>query len=67
MHSMIVVGSQYWNECYGDVPFEVSQDEEGMQTLESLTINMKFVIDALKDVPKPQKLKYIHTNFIRND
>lgn len=36
MHSMIVVGSQYWNELYSDETGDTKQDAEGMETVASL-------------------------------
>lgn len=65
MHSMIVVGSQYWNELYSDETGDTKQDEEGMQTIATLVDNMKYVIEGLSTVEKPIKRGFIHNNFIR--
>ena len=68
MHSMIVVGSQYWNECYGDTPDEMKHDIEGLQTMRTLAVNMEYVMRCLKDMPRPiRKEKHIHTNFISRE
>jgi multimeric flavodoxin WrbA len=65
MHSMIVVGSQYWNEIYSDEHSNITKDKEGIQTINTLMDNMEYVIRCLKYQNKPIKRKYIHTNFIR--
>ena len=44
MHSMIVVGSQYWNELYSDETGDTKQDAEGMETVASLVENMKYAL-----------------------
>lgn len=68
MHLMIVVGSQYWNECYGDTPYEMSYDKEGLQTMKTLADNMAYVMNCLKQIPPPQRSeKHIHTNFISRE
>lgn len=68
MHSMIVVGSQYWNECHGDFPNEVELDNEGLQTLRTLARNMIYVIKGLSKEEKPEEPeKHIHTNFISRE
>lgn len=65
MHSMIVVGSQYWNELYSDETGDTKQDAEGMEAVASLVENMKYVIEGLSTVEKPMKRIHVHTNFIR--
>lgn len=68
MHSMIVVGSQYWNECYGDTPDEMKYDIEGLQTMRTLAVNMNHVMKCLNELPKPTRTeKHIHTNFISRE
>jgi multimeric flavodoxin WrbA len=47
MHSMIVVGSQYWNEIYCNEDGDYKEDAEGMQTIATLIENMKYVIEGL--------------------
>lgn len=65
MHSMIVVGSQYWNEIYCNEDGDYKEDAEGMQTIATLIENMKYVIEGLSKAQKPMKRLYVHTNFIR--
>lgn len=65
MHSMIVVGSQYWNEIYCNEDGDYKEDAEGMQTIATLVENMKYVIEGLSKAQKPMKRLYVHTNFIR--
>lgn len=65
MHSMIVVGSQYWNEIYCNEDGDYKEDAEGMQTIATLIENMKYVIEGLSNVEKPIKRIHVHTNFIR--
>lgn len=45
---MIMVGSTYWNMVYGQMPGDVSKDEEGLQTMKNLGINMAYVLHKLK-------------------
>lgn len=65
MHSMIVVGSQYWNEIYCNEDGDYKEDAEGMQTIATLVENIKYVIEGLSKAQKPMKRLYVHTNFIR--
>lgn len=44
---MIVVGSTYWNMVYGQMPGDVSRDEEGLLTMKNLGINMAYVLRKL--------------------
>ncbi|HRU28903.1 MAG TPA: flavodoxin family protein [Treponema sp.] len=66
---MLIPGSNYWNVIHGAVPGEVTQDEEGMQTLRILAKNLAWLL-KLKDqgrglVPEPEKEPKVRTNFIR--
>jgi len=66
---MFVSSSTYWNMIYGAVPGEVSQDEEGIQTVRILAKNMGFLLKSL-DLGKkaglvPEKEEKIMTNFVR--
>lgn len=68
--SMIVVGSQYWNQVHGNTPDEVRQDSEGLQTMRTLAENFAWIlkcIEAGKNIginyPVHEKIQY--TNFIR--
>lgn len=69
--NMITVNSQYWNVVYGWTPEEfLSQDKEGIQTMEVLGRNMAWllkVLDATKETLPPPELKEkrIRTNFCR--
>lgn len=46
--NMPVVPSQYWSIAHGTEPGEVTQDEEGMQTMRQLALNMAFMIKAIR-------------------
>lgn len=67
---MPVAGSTYWNIAHGRVPGEVTQDEEGMQTMRNLARNMAWMIKCF-DVGKkagvdaPEAERDFRTNFIR--
>ncbi len=68
--NMPVVPSQYWNIAHGTAPREVTQDEEGMQTMRQLGLNMAFLIKSIRlgrqqfGSPKIQE-KLVETHFIR--
>lgn len=67
---MSVAGSTYWNIAHGRVPGEVTQDEEGMQTMRNLARNMAWMIkcfDAGKKagIDAPEAERDFRTNFIR--
>jgi multimeric flavodoxin WrbA len=66
---MLIPGSNYWNVIHGAVPGEVTQDEEGMQTLRILAKNLAWLL-KLKDqghglIQEPEKEPKVRTNFIR--
>lgn len=66
---LLIPGSNYWNVIHGAVPGEVTQDEEGMQTLRILAKNLAWLL-KLKDqgrdlIPEPEKEQKVRTNFIR--
>ena len=46
--NMPVVPSQYWSIAHGTAPGEVTQDEEGMQTMRQLGLNMAFMIKSIR-------------------
>lgn len=46
-HGMYVVGSTYWSVAYGQLPGDVADDTEGMETMRNLGRNMAHVIKAL--------------------
>lgn len=64
MHSMTVIGSQYWNEVHGDFPAELEHDKEGMQCMRRLAYNMHAAVHGT-DIPFEEKR--IHTNFISRE
>ena len=43
-----LVPSQYWSIAHGTAPGEVTQDEEGMQTMRQLGLNMAFLIKSIR-------------------
>jgi len=49
INEMIVPGSSYWNIAYGRMPGEVSEDEEGIQTMKTLGENMAWLLKKLAD------------------
>lgn len=67
---MPVAGSTYWNIAHGRTSGEVTQDEEGMQTMRNLARNMAWMIkcfDAGKKagIQTPEAERNYRTNFIR--
>ena len=44
---MPVATANYWNNVYGRLPGEASQDEEGMQTMRVLAQNMAFLMKSI--------------------
>lgn len=46
--NMPVVPSQYWSIAHGTSPGEVTQDDEGMQTVRQLGLNMAFLIKSIR-------------------
>ena len=67
MMNMPVVSSQYWNLVYGQTPGEVTQDEEGMQTMRTLGHNMAWMMRKLNvsEEGHPELERPVWTNFIR--
>lgn len=45
---MIVPGSSYWNIGVGSKPGDVSKDEEGLETMDTLGGNMAWLLKRLK-------------------
>ncbi len=68
--NMPVVPSQYWSIAHGTEPGEVTQNEEGMQTMRQLALNMAFMIKAIRlglqqfGSPKIQE-SLVETHYIR--
>lgn len=48
-HEMYVAGSTYWNMGYGQMPGDVSKDEEGLTNMRNLGQNMAFLLKALNN------------------
>lgn len=69
VRGMPVASSQYWNMAYGSVPGEVSEDEEGLQTMRTLAHNMTFLMRSValgkEKYGLPEKEAPARTNFIR--
>ena len=65
--NMPVVSSQYWNMVYGQTPGQVTQDEEGMQTMRTLGRNMAWMLRKLntREDGHPELESPLRTNFIR--
>ncbi|MDD3429534.1 MAG: flavodoxin family protein [Oscillospiraceae bacterium] len=65
---MLRVPTIYWGDGYGQTPGQVEQDAEGCQHMQVIARNMAWLLQVLqagKDVPKPEKQTKIRTNFIR--
>ena len=66
---MPIASSTYWNAMHGMNPGEVSQDEEGVQTLVNLAKNMVWLMKMRETtreiVPTPDSVKAVRTNFVR--
>jgi hypothetical protein len=45
---MIVPGSSYWNFAFGREKGDVSNDKEGIQTINTLAENMAWLIKKIK-------------------
>ncbi len=66
---MPVVPSSYWNIIHGNVPGEVEQDAEGLQTMRNLAENATFLMRSIalgkKEYGLPEAEKKVKTNFVR--
>ena len=49
LQDMFMVGSSYWPMAYGRMPGDVSEDQEGMETMRSLGRNMAYLLKALEE------------------
>lgn len=49
LQEMFVVGSSYWPLAYGQMPGDVQNDAEGMNTMRILGKNMAYLLKALKE------------------
>lgn len=48
-HEMFVAGSTYWNMAYGQMPGDVTKDQEGMDNMVNLGKNMAYLLKALEE------------------
>lgn len=66
---MPVASSQYWNSIHGRAAGEAEQDEEGLQTMRTLTKNMSFLMKSIalgkEQFGLPEKEEHAWTHFIR--
>jgi multimeric flavodoxin WrbA len=67
---MPLVTTNYWPMVHGNVPSEVMQDNEGIQTMHVLGKNMAWILKCIEagkkaGVEEPEKVDKIKTNFIR--
>jgi len=66
---MVMPSSNYWNVAHGTNPGEVEKDEEGNQIMAVLGKNMAWLLKVIevgkKQVPAPDPVNKIMTNFIR--
>ena len=70
INNMPVVGSQYWNQVHGNLPEQVLQDAEGLQTLSTLAKNMAWLLKCIElgkanGITHPENPRRPMTNFIR--
>ena len=68
--NMPQVGSSYWNMVHGNVPEEVLQDLEGLQTMHNIGLNMAWLLKSIQagkeaGVQAPQLETGHRTNFVR--
>lgn len=49
LQQMFVVGSSYWPMAYGQMPGDVLNDEEGLNTMKTLGRNMAYLLKALEE------------------
>ena len=49
LQEMFVVGSCYWPMAYGQMPGDVQNDAEGLNTMSVLGKNMAYLLKALKE------------------
>ena len=66
---MPLVTTNYWPMVHGNVPSEVMQDKEGIQTMHVLGKNMAWILKCIEagknaGVEEPEKVDKIKTNFI---
>lgn len=67
---MPVVSSTYWNMAHGNLPEQLAQDEEGLQTMRNLGRNMAWLLKCIElgkkcGVPAPTPETAAWTSFVR--
>ena len=66
---MIMPCSNYWNVAHGHAPGEMVQDKEGEQIMAVLGRNMAWLMKTLEfakdEIPAPEPVPKVMTNFIR--
>ena len=64
---MPIATSQYWNSVHGNMPSEVMQDLEGLQTMRTLADNIAWLLQNLKagNVARSQNETPVKTNFCK--
>ena len=67
--NMPIASSQYWNSIHGRTQGEADMDEEGKQTMRTLTRNMVFLMKSIalgkEAYGLPETEERVATNFIR--
>ncbi|WP_165046203.1 MULTISPECIES: flavodoxin family protein [unclassified Adlercreutzia] len=48
INNMIMVPSSYWNDCFGRLPGEAAQDEEGLSVMRGIGVNMAWLLKLLE-------------------
>ena len=66
MHNSIMVGGTYVNEVYGDKPYEIQFDKEGLLSLEAIEKNFLTIMPLIEKA-KFNDIKKEHTNFISRE
>jgi hypothetical protein len=65
---MPTLGSQYWNNIYGNSAEEAKQDKEGLQTMRVLGRNIAFLVKSIalgkKQYGLPEAEERVFTSFI---
>ena len=67
---MPLISSSYWNMAFGAKRGEVSEDQEGLQTMRNIGLNMAYILKCIAagtaaGVERPDHERGARTNFIR--
>lgn len=67
---MPIISSRYWNMVHGNIPEEVEQDLEGLQSMRILARNMAWFLRCkaageAAGIPLPERETVTPTNFVR--